>query len=89
MRASVADLINPPARFSRRARGAVAAGSRGPLILTSGREYPFRIRAGESMATGQVRPQSIDEYIAAFSRRSGVMQGWRRRLRPTPERRAI
>jgi uncharacterized protein YdhG (YjbR/CyaY superfamily) len=67
MRASVADLMNPPARFSRRARGAVAAGSRGPLILTSGGEYPFRIRAGESMATGQVRPQSIDEYIAAFS----------------------
>ena len=36
-------------------------------ILASGGEYPFRNRAGDSMATAQLRPQSVDEYIAAFS----------------------
>jgi uncharacterized protein YdhG (YjbR/CyaY superfamily) len=51
MRASVADLIKPPARST----------------LTASGEYPFRNRAGDSMATDQVRPQSIDEYIGAFS----------------------
>jgi uncharacterized protein YdhG (YjbR/CyaY superfamily) len=67
MRASVAGLINPPARCvplrSRRRSGRIAR----PLNLDIRRRYPFRNRAGDSMATGQLRPQSIDEYIAAFS----------------------
>jgi uncharacterized protein YdhG (YjbR/CyaY superfamily) len=57
-------LVPPGACASSTWRVAVIAR---PLILTSGGEYPFRNRPGDSMATDQARPQSIDEYIAAFS----------------------